>query len=171
MSLRVSTRYFFYNLFIITLNNSGYTYNFDYEKGLNMKLKKWLLMFVVSITVSGFSFAAKASEIEIVNVVLSEQSGTWRADVTLNHADTGWDHYADGWRLVDEQGNVLGNRVLYHPHVNEQPFTRSLGGINIPASKKIIFVEAHDLNRGWSKKRVKIDMLKNTGNNYKIQRR
>jgi len=102
---------------------------------------------------------------------LSAQSGTWHADVTLKHADTGWEHYTDGWRLVDEQGNVLGNRVLYHPHVNEQPFTRSLGGINIPASKKVIFVEAHDFNRGWSKNRVKIDMQTNAGNNYTIRRR
>ena len=136
-----------------------------------MILKKHLLIFVASIAVSIFNIAAQASEIEIVNVVLTEQSGKWRADVTLNHADTGWDHYADGWRLVDEQGEVLGNRVLYHPHVNEQPFTRSLGGINIPEGINVVFVEAHDLNRGWSKKRIKIDMLNSSGKNYKINRR
>lgn len=136
-----------------------------------MNFKKGLLIFVAFFTVSIFSLATQASEIEIVNVVLTEQSGTWRADVTLNHTDTGWEHYADGWRLVDEQGEVLGNRVLYHPHVNEQPFTRSLDGINIAASKRYVFVEAHDLNRGWSKKQIKIDMLNSTGNNYKINRR
>jgi len=117
-----------------------------------------------------FSTATFASEIDIVQVVLTNNAGTWRADVTLKHADTGWEHYADGWRLVDEKGNVLGNRVLYHPHVDEQPFTRSLSGFNIPQDKKIIFVEAHDFERGWSKKRVKIDMTRNTGVNYKIHR-
>ena len=118
-----------------------------------------------------FSTSVSASEIEIVNVVLTNNSGSWRADVTLNHADTGWKHYADGWRLVDEQGNVLGNRVLYHPHVNEQPFTRSLSGFGIPKDKKIIYVEAHDFERGWSKKRVKINMNQNSGDNYKIRQR
>lgn len=115
-----------------------------------------------------FSSSVFASEIEIVNVVLTNNSGSWRADVTLNHADTGWKHYADGWRLVDEQGKVLGNRVLYHPHVSEQPFTRSLSGFDIPKDKKIIFVEAHDFDRGWSKNRMKIDMSEKSGAKYKI---
>ncbi|KUF10633.1 hypothetical protein [Pseudoponticoccus marisrubri] len=50
----------------------------------------------------------------------------WRVSVTLSHPDTGWDHYADGWRIEDDAGHDLGTRVLHHPHVNEQPFTRSL---------------------------------------------
>ena len=44
------------------------------------------------------------------------------------HPDTGWDDYADGWRVLDMDGNELGMRVLHHPHVDEQPFTRSLSG-------------------------------------------
>ena len=136
-----------------------------------MKYINWLLTLFVSVAVSTFSVAVNSSEVDIINVVLTQQSGTWRADVTLNHGDTGWEHYADGWRLVDEQGNVLGNRVLHHPHVNEQPFTRSLGGINIPENTKTIFVEAHDLNRGWSKNRVKVDMQNRDGSHYKIHRR
>jgi len=124
---------------------------------------RFLMVFVLL-----FSTATFASEIDIVHVVLTNNSGSWRADVTLKHADTGWKHYADGWRIVDEQGNVLANRVLYHPHVNEQPFTRSLSGFNIPKDENIIFVEAHDFERGWSKKRVKIYMSQNSGAHYKI---
>jgi len=124
---------------------------------------RFLMVFVLL-----FSTATFASEIDIVHVVLTNNSGSWRADVTLKHADTGWKHYADGWRIVDEQGNVLANRVLYHPHVNEQPFTRSLSGFNIPKDENIIFVEAHDFERGWSKKRVKIYMSQNSGTHYKI---
>jgi len=117
-----------------------------------------------------FSTVTFASEIDIVDVVLTNNSDSWRADVTLKHADTGWKHYADGWRLVDEQGSVLANRVLYHPHVDEQPFTRSISGFAIPKDKKVIFVEAHDFERGWSKKRLKIDLTQDSGANYKIQR-
>ena len=126
-------------------------------------LKQFL--FVISLLASSIAFA---SDVEIVNVVLTKQTGTWRADVTLNHADTGWKHYADAWRLVDEKGSVLGKRTLYHPHVNEQPFTRSLSDFQIPIDSKIIFVEAHDLNRGWSPNKVKIDLKKSSGSKYKI---
>lgn len=110
-----------------------------------------------------------ANDVEIIEVVLSKQAGTWRADVTLKHADTGWKHYADGWRLVDDKGNEIGKRTLYHPHVNEQPFTRSLSGFHIPKNMKVIFVEAHDLKHGWSPGKVKIDMGKDAGDRYQIQ--
>lgn len=50
-----------------------------------------------------------------------------RISVTLLHGDTGWDHYADGWQVFDHTGAPLGTRVLHHPHVAEQPFTRALG--------------------------------------------
>lgn len=127
-------------------------------------LKKMLTMIVLL-----FSTAVFANDVEIVKVVLTSQTGTWRADVTLKHADTGWKHYADAWRLVDDKGNEIGKRTLYHPHVNEQPFTRSLSSFHIPKDKKIIFVEAHDLKHGWSSNRVKIDMSKPSGNKYQIR--
>lgn len=120
---------------------------------------------VMSLLVTNVVFA---SDIEIVKVKLTKQTGTWRADVTLNHADTGWKHYADAWRLVDEKGSVIGKRTLYHPHVNEQPFTRSLYDFQIPINTKMIFVEAHDLNRGWSANKVKIDLKKTSGSKYKV---
>ena len=127
------------------------------------QFKIYLTIMSLLLTTSVF-----ASDVEIVNVVLIKHTGTWRADVTLKHADTGWKHYADAWRLVDEKGNEIGKRTLYHPHVNEQPFTRSLSSFQIPGDTKIIFVEAHDLNRGWSPGKVKIDMRKSSGPKYKI---
>ena len=131
-----------------------------------MQLKKNLIINSILLTTSVF-----ANDVEIVKVELTSQSGTWRADVTLKHADTGWDHYADAWRLVDEQGNEIGKRTLYHPHVNEQPFTRSLSGFHISSDKKIIFVEAHDKKHGWSSNKIKIDMKKMSGDRYKINLR
>ena len=64
-----------------------------------------------------------------------------RVSVTLSHPDTGWDHYADGWEVLDAAGNSLGLRTLLHPHVTEQPFTRSLSGVTVP--------EGADVD-GWS---------------------
>jgi len=130
------------------------------------QFKKYLSIFGLLLSTS-----VLANDVEIVNVVLTKHAETWRADVTLKHADTGWKHYADGWRLVDEKGNEIGKRTLYHPHVNEQPFTRSLSGFYIANDTKIIFIEAHDLKHGWSPNKVRIDMGKLTGEKYKINLR
>lgn len=128
-----------------------------------MHLKKCLTLMGFLLTTSVF-----ANDVDIIKVVLTNYTGTWRADVTLKHADSGWDHYADAWRIVDSNGNEIGKRTLYHPHVNEQPFTRSLSSFHVPKDKKIIFVEAHDLKHGWSPKRVKINMEKASGDKYQI---
>ncbi len=73
---------------------------------------------------------------------------TWRFDVSLLHADTGWEHYADGWGVYTEDGTELGYRVLAHPHVNEQPFTRSLSGVIIPEGITQVLILPHDLIHG-----------------------
>ena len=73
-----------------------------------------------------------------------------RISVTISHPDTGWDDYADGWEVLDADGNSLGIRVLNHPHVNEQPFTRSLSGVVIPEGAKLIYIRVRDSVGGWS---------------------
>jgi hypothetical protein len=73
-----------------------------------------------------------------------------RFSVTLSHPDTGWDHYADGWEVLDADGNSLGIRELAHPHVAEQPFTRSLGGVQIPDGVTTVYVRARCNVDGWS---------------------
>jgi len=91
-----------------------------------------------------------SAEIPVINAVgASAQGGTWRFDVTLTHPDTGWDHYADGWEVLDADGNVLGHRTLVHPHGFNQAFTRSLGGVEIPEGTQIVYVRAHCLVDGW----------------------
>ena len=73
-----------------------------------------------------------------------------RVTVTLSHPDTGWDDYADGWEVLDVDGNSLGVRTLFHPHVNEQPFTRSLNDVQIPDGATVIFIRARTNVDGWS---------------------
>lgn len=90
-----------------------------------------------------------ADEPEIVSANAEPTSAGWRFEVTLKHADTGWEDYADGWRVELEDGSVLETRVLYHPHVNEQPFTRSLSGVQIPTDTATVFIRAKDNVGGW----------------------
>jgi len=115
-----------------------------------------------------FTLSVLADEVRIIKAELESYSGKWTVRVTLKHEDKGWKHYADGWRIVDEKGTLIATRTLHHPHDKEQPFTRNLSGINIPASTSIIFIEAHDKQHGWSADRLRIDLRKNTGARYTI---
>lgn len=82
----------------------------------------------------------------------------WHIAVTLSHPDSGWDHYADGWEVLDTDGNRLGHRLLAHPHEHEQPFTRLLGGVALPEGTKTIFVRAHCLVDGWAGQAFEISL-------------
>lgn len=84
--------------------------------------------------------------------------GTWTFDVTVASADTGWDKYADLWEVVGPDGSVLGARILAHPHVDEQPFTRSQSGIEIPGSVERVTVRAHDSVVGFCGTAVDLDL-------------
>lgn len=93
--------------------------------------------------------AADPPVIEAVSAVRGAD-GAWRFDVTLSHADTGWDDYADGWRVETPDGSVLGTRALLHPHVQEQPFTRSLSGVAVPDETTEVLIRARDIVGGWA---------------------
>lgn len=131
---------------------------------------KRLFLIIMLAVVAGFSQLSLANEVEIVNVYMEKTTSGWRADVTLKHADTSWEHYADAWRIVDGNGHLYKTRVLFHPHINEQPFTRSLADINIPAEQSTVYVEAHDKKHGWSSQRVKIDLSSSSGERYQIKK-
>ena len=68
---------------------------------------------------------AIAGEADVIDAKAERAGGQWRISATIRHGDTGWDHYANGFEVVGPDGTVLGTRVLFHPHVEEQPFTRS----------------------------------------------
>lgn len=89
-----------------------------------------------------------AGKADVVNVkVRCPSSCTF--NVTVKHTDTGWDHYANQWDVVAPDGGILGSRKLYHPHVQEQPFTRSLSGVRIPADIKQVTIKAKDPIHGY----------------------
>jgi len=107
-----------------------------------------MLRFGVFLAALVFSSPVLANIPQVVAAKAEKTGATWRFDVTLRHADTGWQHYADGWRVLDPAGNVLGYRKLLHPHVDEQPFTRALGGVRIPAGVTRVLIRPHDLVHG-----------------------
>lgn len=107
-----------------------------------------------------------------VQFVTATQTGenSWRFDVTVRHNDQGWDHYADLWQVEDLQGNVLGERVLLHPHDTEQPFTRSQSGIKIPPQITQVVVRAKCNVHGFGGQAVLVDFTAGSGENFKVTR-
>ena len=116
------------------------------------------LLAALALALAIAPLAALAGEADVIEVRASRSANGWRFDVTVRHGDTGWQHYADAWRVVGPDGAVLGARTLLHPHVGEQPFTRSLSGVAIPAGVAIVTVEAHDSVHGWGGAAVEVTL-------------
>lgn len=68
----------------------------------------------------------------VIDVEMSRQGDTWTFALTVLSDDVGATEYADQWELRTSAGDVIATRVLAHAHINEQPFTRSLSGVEIP---------------------------------------
>lgn len=103
--------------------------------------------FAFAALISAFLAAslAHAGEADVLAATASQDiRGTWTVSATIEHADEGWDHYADRFDVLAPDGTVLGSRTLFHPHVDEQPFTRSLSSLSIPDDVDVITVRAHD---------------------------
>jgi hypothetical protein len=96
------------------------------------------------LSISG-ALSVMAGQADVLDVEVTRAAdGTYRFAVTVRHDDTGWEHYADRWEVLASDGTVLATRVLLHPHVNEQPFTRSLTGVAIPKDITRVRARAHD---------------------------
>ncbi|WP_371168333.1 hypothetical protein [Aliiroseovarius sp. 2305UL8-7] len=101
---------------------------------------------------------ALAHEATINGATAQQEGGEWRIAVSLAHEETGWDDYADGWRVENEAGDTLGTRVLHHPHANEQPFTRSLSGVIVPDGTEAVWIRARTSADGWGNARYRLEL-------------
>ena len=118
------------------------------------------LLGLAALLLGGLGFSAVPAQAGGADVVAVEafqgSNGKWRFNVTVAHADEGWDHYADKWDVVGPDGEILGTRILHHPHENEQPFTRSLGGVDIPEDVTEVTLRAHDSQHGYDGKAMSV---------------
>lgn len=94
----------------------------------------------------------------IETAVATRSGKAWQFQVTLRHPDTGWEHYADAWEVLSPEGERLGLRLLTHPHEDEQPFTRSLAGVEIPAGTEYVMIRARCLVDGWAGDQVRVTL-------------
>jgi len=103
--------------------------------------------------------AALAGEADVVAAEAQcSEHRACRFVVTLRHSDEGWKHYADRWEVLSPEGELLATRVLRHPHVEEQPFTRALPAVKIPSSIEKVRIRAHDSVHGYGGEEVELEL-------------
>lgn len=114
------------------------------------------MQFSRTITAIPFALALMAPQAAladppVIEGAQADRAGDgWRISVTLRHPDSGWDHYADGWEVLLPDGSRVGMRELLHPHVDEQPFTRALGGVSVPEGVSELHIRARCNVDGWA---------------------
>jgi hypothetical protein len=94
-------------------------------------------LFITGLLLMAGQFVS-AGEADVLDVKVNcDAESVCRFSVTVRHAD-------EGWEILDSEGNIIAVRELAHPHVNEQPFTRALGNVKVPAGLSEVVVRAHD---------------------------
>ena len=118
-----------------------------------------LIHAVAAATLLGLQ-PVQAGQADVLKVDIrpAAEVGRFDVEVTLRHADSGWDHYANRWEVLAPDGRVIATRVLAHPHVNEQPFTRGLAGVRIPGEYTWVRVRGHDLIHGYGGREVTLSV-------------
>jgi len=100
---------------------------------------------------------------DVVDVEVAGGDRAYEFAVTVSSPYDSPSRYADGWRVVAPDGSVLGERALAHDHKDEQPFTRSLAGVEIPDGVETVTVEARDLVHGYGGGTVTVTLPSSAG--------
>jgi len=85
---------------------------------------------------------------KVTAVECKGQSLNYTFDVTIESPDLGCNQYADWWEVITADSVLIYRRILAHSHVDEQPFTRSGGIVNV-AADEFIYIRAHMNNLGY----------------------
>ncbi|MEO5652793.1 MAG: hypothetical protein ABIN79_08300 [Marmoricola sp.] len=91
-------------------------------------------------------------------VLKGDSDGGWTLDVTLSSQYDSAQRYADGWRVLDANGKVLGEQTLTHDHADEQPVTRTQTGLEIPDGVDVITVEGRDTENGYGGATLEVEV-------------
>lgn len=126
------------------------------QKRLN--IKPFRIVCALLLANSFFLTTTLAGEADVVDgTITALGGGRYQINATVAHADTGWDHYANRWDVLAPDGTLLGTRELAHPHVNEQPFTRSVT-LSIPEGVTTITLRANDSVHGLGGKTLELQV-------------
>ncbi len=136
-NLMIITRYFAAVLICIALNACGAGSSPSGNEPSSAP-------FVSSVTDAEISRHSAA----VTALSVDGTQGSYTFRVTVSSPDTGCNQYADWWEVIGIDGALIYRRILTHSHVDEQPFTRSGGPINVAADQDVI-VRAHMNTLGY----------------------
>ena len=115
-----------------------------------------VLLSLLLLPASVLSLAGEAdvlsAEVEAIG------GGNYRFNVTIQHTDEGWEHFARAWVVLSLDDKILGSRVLRHPH-SKKPFTRS-ATIAIPEEINQVVIRAYDQIHEFGGKELIININK-----------
>jgi hypothetical protein len=77
-------------------------------------------------------------------------------DVTISSPYDTPQRYADAFRVLGKGQQVYGERILVHDHQTEQPFTRDLYNVTIPAGVKTVQIQGRDQQYGYGGKSIEV---------------
>jgi len=121
-----------------------------------LQVPGWLLLAYLILTLL-VPPPVLAGEADVLSVeAICQSDSTCDFNVTVQHADDGWDHFANRWEVRTPDGKRLAIRELAHPHVDEQPFTRSLRNVRIPDGVTEVIVRARDSVHGYGGKEITV---------------
>ncbi len=95
---------------------------------------------------------------DVIEAELSGDGDTYSLEVTMSSEYDTPERYADGWRVLDPEGNELGTMELGHDHASEQPFTRTQSDLEIPDGVETVTIEGHDQKNGYGGATVDVDV-------------
>ncbi|NJL97889.1 MAG: hypothetical protein HC924_03185 [Synechococcaceae cyanobacterium SM2_3_2] len=104
----------------------------------------WIGILMISSSLLGSPGTAQplSPQAEVIAVEISGDPLAYQFAVTIESPDTGCDQYANWWEVLTPEGELLYRRILFHSHVDEQPFTRSGGAVALSPEQEVI-VRAH----------------------------
>lgn len=126
-------------------------------KGLHATIVSWIVGFLFLLG-TGCSTPSETRDAEfsttsdgvahVQDVSVSGASGSYTFTVTVRSPDTGCERYADWWEVVTPSGALVYRRTLLRSHVQQNPFERSGGPVEIGANQTVI-VRAHMNDTGY----------------------
>lgn len=78
--------------------------------------------------------------------------------VTIQHDDSGWDHFADGFEVQAPDGTRLGYRELTRPNVGQRTQDVDMTGLKLPEGIGYVLIRTRCSLVGWAAEPVRLDL-------------
>lgn len=101
--------------------------------------------------------AATDNFAKVTAVAVTGAPNNYTFAVTVRSPDTGCEQYANWWEVLTPDGTLIYRRILAHSHVEEQPFERTGGSVEIAPDQTVI-VRAHMHPQGYGTQAMQGDV-------------